>query len=340
MGARRDPLNARTQRLTVPLVVVAALLAFPLLATGFYLEFTTKVMILAIFALSLELLVGATGLVSLGHAAFYGIAAYAAVLLSPKYGAASIFWLLPAAVACSAAYALVIGTLSLRTRGVYFIMVTLAFAQMAYYVFHDTKLGGGTDGIYLNVKPAVAVFGANLLDLGKPLVMYYVVLFFLVAVFAFLATLLASRFGRALAGIRSNEQRMRAAGFPTFSYKLAAFTLAGALAGLAGFLVAVKDGFVNPEMLSWHESGAVLLMLILGGIGRLSGAVLGAFAFALLQLFFQWDVVFGPAAKHWQLLLGGTIIACVAFMPDGLTGLPAQVRGWLARRRGEGGERG
>ena len=323
----------RARPLAAPLVVVALLVAFPLVASGFYLEFTTKVMILAIFALSLELLVGATGLVSLGHAAFYGIAAYAAVLLSPKYGAANFFWLLPAAVACSALYALVIGALSLRTRGVYFIMVTLAFAQMAYYVFHDTKLGGGTDGIYLNVKPAVALFGVKLVDLGKPLVLYYAVLAFLVLVFAFLATLLASRFGRALAGIRSNEQRMRAAGFPTFFYKLAAFTLAGALAGLAGFLVAVKDGFVNPEMLSWHESGAVLLMLILGGMGRLSGAVLGAFVFALLQLFFQWDAVFGSAAQHWQLLLGGTIIACVAFMPDGLIGLPAQWRAWRARRR-------
>ena len=166
----------RARPLAAPLVVVALLVAFPLVASGFYLEFTTKVMILAIFALSLELLVGATGLVSLGHAAFYGIAAYAAVLLSPKYGAANFFWLLPAAVACSALYALVIGALSLRTRGVYFIMVTLAFAQMAYYVFHDTKLGGGTDGIYLNFKPAVALFGVRLVDLGKPGVFYYSVL--------------------------------------------------------------------------------------------------------------------------------------------------------------------
>ncbi len=331
-------MSERLRGMAVPIVVVAALVAFPLAASGFYLEFTTKVMILAIFALSLELLVGATGLVSLGHAAFYGIAAYATVLLSPKYGAANFFWLLPATVACSAAYALVIGALSLRTRGVYFIMVTLAFAQMAYYVFHDTKLGGGTDGIYLNVKPDVALFGLKLVDLGKPLALYYVVLASLVLVFAFLAVLLASRFGRALAGIKGNEQRMRAAGFPTFVYKLAAFTLAGALAGFAGFFVAVKDGFVNPEMLSWHESGAVLLMLILGGMGRLSGAVLGAFAFALLQLFFQWDVVFGAAAKHWQLLLGGTIIACVAFMPNGLIGLPAQWRAWRARR-GDGGAR-
>jgi len=320
---------ATARHLFVPLTVMVLLLAFPLATTGFYLEFTSKVMILAIFALSLELLVGATGLVSLGHAAFYGIAAYATVLLTPKFAAASAFWLLPAAVACSALYALLVGALSLRTRGVYFIMVTLAFAQMAYYVFHDTKLGGGTDGIYLNFKPEVAVFGLKLFDVAKPVALYYVVLVSLVLVFLFLATLLKSRFGRVLAGIKSNEQRMRAAGFATFPYKLAAFTLAGALAGLAGFLVAVKDGYVNPEMLSWHESGAVLLMLILGGMGRLSGAVLGAFAFALLQLFFQWDVVFGNFAKHWPLMLGGTIILCVAFMPNGLIGLPAQ---WRARR--------
>jgi len=329
-------MDIRTRRAVIVIVVIVLLLAFPLATTGFYLEFTTKVMILAIFALSLELLVGATGLVSLGHAAFYGIAAYATVLLSPKYGAASVFWLLPAAIACSALYALAVGALSLRTKGVYFIMVTLAFAQMAYYVIHDTKLGGGTDGIYLNVKPEVVFFGWKVIDLGKPVVLYYVVFGCLLLVFGFLVVLLRSRFGRALAGIKDNEQRMRAAGFPTFPYKLAAFTLAGALAGLAGFLVAVKDGFVNPEMLSWHESGAVLLMLILGGMGRLSGAVLGAFTFALLQLFFQWDAVFGDFAKHWQLLLGGTIIVSVALMPTGLIGLPAQWRAWRSRRRDAG----
>jgi branched-chain amino acid transport system permease protein len=325
-------MDIRTPRVLIPVLVIALLLVFPLATTGFYLEFTTKVMILSIFALSLELLVGAAGLVSLGHAAFYGIAAYATVLLSPKYGAASVFWLLPAAIACSALYALAVGALSLRTKGVYFIMVTLAFAQMAYYVIHDTKLGGGTDGIYLNVKPDVALFGWKLVDLGKPVILYYVVFGCLLLVFVFLVVLLRSRFGRALAGIKDNEQRMRAAGFSTFRYKLTAFTLAGALAGLAGFLVAVKDGYVNPEMLSWHESGAVLLMVILGGMGRLSGAVLGAFAFASLQLLFQSEALFGPLASHWQLLMGGAIIAFVAFMPQGLIGLPAQWRAWRERR--------
>jgi branched-chain amino acid transport system permease protein len=221
-----------------------------------------------------------------------------------------------------------VGSLSLRTKGVYFIMVTLAFAQMAYYVVHDTPLGGGTDGIYLNVKPAMG----QLIDLEDPLVMYQFTLAMLVLTFGFLAVLLRSRFGHALAGIRVNEQRMRATGFATYPYKLAAFTLSGTLAGLAGFLFAVKDGFVNPEMMSWHLSGAVLIMIILGGLGHLRGALIGAFAFALLQELFKSEAVFGALAKHWHLGLGLTIIASVALLPRGLVGVPAQIRERLIGR--------
>jgi branched-chain amino acid transport system permease protein len=139
-------------------------------------------------------------------------------------------------------------------------------------------------------------------------------------VFGFLALLQRSRFGRALAGIRVNEQRMRATGFSTYPYKLAAFVLSGAIAGLGGFLFAVKDGFVNPELLSWHFSGAVLIMIILGGIGHLRGAVIGAFAFALLQEFFKSEAIFGAFAKHWLLGLGLAIIVSVALLPRGLIG--------------------
>jgi branched-chain amino acid transport system permease protein len=288
------------------------------------------VMILAIFALSLELLVGRTGLVSFGHAAFFGVGAYATVLLSSKSAAPSLLWLLPAAMGAAALLAAAIGALSLRTRGIYFIMVTLAFAQMAYYVFHDTKLGGGSDGIYLYVKPVMGLGSAVWLDLDHPLPFYFFTLGCLAAVFAFLAMLSRSPYGHALAGIRANEQRMRAAGFSTYPYKLAAFIVAGALAGLAGFLYAVKDGFVNPEILAWHQSGSVLLMVILGGIGSWRGAVIGAFAFVALKELFQSDVVFGAFARHWQLLLGLTIIAAVALMPNGLIGVAAQLR---ARRR-------
>ena len=311
-------------------VFVVLLAAFPWVGGKFYVDLAATVMILSIFALSLELLVGRTGLVSFGHAAFFGVAAYATVLLSPPASAPSLAWLLPAALGCAALYAAAVGALSLRTRGIYFIMVTLAFAQMAYYVFHDTKAGGGSDGIYLYVKPVLAVGGVTLVDLDHGRTFYYVTLGSLVATYALLAAIARSRFGHALAGIRANEQRMRAAGFSTYPYKLAAFVVAGALAGLAGFLYAVKDGFVNPEILAWHQSGAVLLMVILGGIGSFRGAVVGAFAFVLLKELFQSEALFGAFARHWQLPLGLTIIVAVALMPRGLAGLAGQ---WGERRR-------
>jgi branched-chain amino acid transport system permease protein len=306
-----------------------ALALWPLAAGAYGLDLVTKIMIYAIFALSLELLVGGTGLVCFGHAAFFGIGAYAAVLLSPGSDPANVLFLLSAAVLAAGLYALAVGALSLRTKGVYFIMVTLAFAQMAYYVVHDTPLGGGTDGIYLNAKPGLGGW-----QLSGAHTIYFSTLVLLVLVFVFLAVLMRSRFGRALAGIRVNEQRMRAAGFSTYPYKLAAFTVSGAIAGLAGFLFAVKDGYVNPELLSWHLSGAVLIMIILGGIGHLRGALIGAFAFALLQEFFKSEAVFGSFAKHWHLGLGLTIIASVALLPKGLVGLPAQWRDRLVGRAG------
>lgn len=300
-----------------------ALLALtPLAGGGYVLDLVTKIMIYAILALSLELLVGTTGLVCFGQAAFFGIGAYATVLLSPQYDAAATVWLLPACVAAAALYALVVGALCLRTKGAYFIMVTLAFAQMAYYVAHDTPLGGGADGIYLYVKPSLP-FG---LDFDKPLTLYAAAFIALALTFGFLALLLRSPFGRALAGIRVNEQRMRATGFSTYPYKLAGFVLSGAIAGLAGFLFAVKDGYVNPEMMSWHLSGAVLIMIILGGLGRLRGALIGAFAFALLQELYKSEAIFGALAKHWQLGLGFTIIASVALLPQGLVAAPALLR--------------
>jgi branched-chain amino acid transport system permease protein len=306
----------------VPVAVAfVALAVFPWFGGKFYVDLALKIMILATFALSLELLVGQTGLVSFGHAAFFGIAAYAAALLTPQREAASLWVVGPAAIAAAVAYALVVGALSLRTRGVYFIMITLAFAQMAYYVLHDTAIGGGSDGIYLYFRPDASLFGWQPFDLEAGHTFYFVVLACLVGTFVFLAVMLRSRFGHALAGIRVNEQRMRAAGYPTYVYKLAAFLLSAALAGLAGFLHALKDGYVNPEILSWHQSGAVLLMVILGGIGHLRGALIGAFVFTLLQELFQWQAVFGAFAKHWQLMLGLAIIIFVAVMPRGLVGV-------------------
>ena len=310
----------------VPAAAALVVAALPLAISPYGQDVVVRIAIYAIFALSLELIVGAAGLVSLGHAAFLGIGAYATVLASSDSGA-SLALLVPLAIGAAAVYALAVGALSLRTRGVYFIMVTLAFAQMAYFVAHDTKAGGGSDGIFLYIKPTLVVAGLTLVDLGQRLHLYYAVIAALVATYAFIALLLGSRFGHALAGIRVNEQRMRAAGFATTPYKLAAFVIAGALAGLAGLLLAVKDGAVNPELLSWHESGAVLLMLIFGGIGSLRGAVIGAVAFTLLKELFQSEALLGPLASHWQLTLGLTIIAFVAALPRGLIGLGARLRG-------------
>ena len=314
----------------IPVAVLLALAAFYWTGADYYTGLAVKIMIYAIFALSLQLLVGGAGLISLGHAAFFGIGAYAAALLSPDSGAAALPALLAAAVGGAALYALLTGALALRTRGVYFIMVTLAFSQMAYYVFHDTDLGGGSDGIYLYFRPQLSLGGWQPFDLDQPGVYYLFVLACLAFTWGFLAMLARSPFGAALAGIRINEQRMRAAGYSTFPYKLAAYVVGAALAGLAGFLYALKDGFVTPELLAWEQSGLVLLMVILGGMGRLGGAVLGAGALILLQELFQSQAIFGDYAQHWHLPLGLSIIALVALLPDGLVGLPAQ---WRARRR-------
>jgi branched-chain amino acid transport system permease protein len=306
----------------VPAAVAVVLAFAPLVLETYYQELVVKIMIYAIFALSLELLAGTTGLVSLGHAAFFGIGAYATALAAPQYEAGSPLLLLALSMSAAAAYALFVGALSLRTREVYFIMVTLAFAQMAYFVFHDTPIGGGSDGMYLMMRPVLKVGGAVLVDFEQPRHLYFVALGLLVLCYAFLALVLRSRFGHALAGIRINEQRMRAAGFQSYRYKLAAFVLAGALAGMAGFLYVAKNGVVNPELLSWHESGAVLMMIILGGLGSLRGAVIGAAAFVLLKEFYSSEALLGAAiAGRWQLTLGLTMIAFVALLPKGLNGI-------------------
>ena len=318
-----------SQPLRVRLLLIAGALA--LLLAGFsgdrfWLQFLGKAMITCIFAMSLDLLVGYTGLISLAHSAFFGISAYLLAGLSNRLALVNPLLTLPLCLGGAALAALVIGWLSLRASGVYFIMVTLAFSQMVYFVFHDTKLAGGSDGTYLYVKPK-ANLGAWSLNLGDSAQFYYAMLVLLVVSFLFLRMLLASRFGHALRGIRSNEQRMRALGFNTYAYKLAAFTIAGAIAGLAGYFAAVQFGFVNPEMLSWHQSANVLLMVILGGMGNLAGAVVGAFALVLAQ------DLFSSLTKHWLLLMGGFVIAVVVLLPNGLTGAGQTWRHWRERTR-------
>ena len=294
---------------------LVALAAFPLVGEKFYLQFITKVMIFAVFAMSLDLLVGYTGLVSLGHALFFGLSGYSLMLLTPEAQAAGFWTSLAAALGVAGLAALVVGLLVLRTSGIYFIMVTLAFGQMAYFYVHDSSHLGGSDGKYIYVRPVLEIAGWSPFDLERPAHFYYVALAMMVFVYFTLRVLLASPFGRVIAGIKENEHRMRMLGFATFRYKLVCFVLAGTLAGLAGWLAAAHDGLVNPEMLSWHQSGQLLMMVILGGMGTPSGPIVGAAALKVLELVFQgWT-------KHWQLLLGGFIVLSVLLLPRGLAQL-------------------
>ena len=308
-------------------IVLLALLALPQLADKFYVQLATKMLIMAVFAMSLDLLIGYTGLVSFGHAAYFGVAGYVLAYAAPQYQASSLWTSLPLAMGVSGLLALVIGFFVLRTSGVYFIMVTLAFAQMLYFVFHDTKLAGGTDGVYIYGRPEASLGdwagGARPFDLENFVHLYYVVLASMVATWLLLRRVLASPFGRVLAGIRVNEQRMRSLGYATFRYKLVCFVIAGMLAGMAGYFAATQFGFVNPDMLGWHLSGSAIMMVILGGMGTLSGAALGAFVMMLLELVFQ------GLTKHWQLLLGGTVVVVALLLPHGLIGT---LRHWFDRR--------
>ena len=303
---------------------LVALALLPLVAEKYYIQLFTKMMIMAIFAMSLDLLQGVSGLVSLGHAAYFGLAGYALAFLTPADTPISLWWALPVSALGAGLAALVIGFFVVRTHGIYFIMVTMAFAQMVFFLFFDNKELGGSDGLYVNFRPDATLFGWAGIDLENKTTFYYFTLAMLVAVYAFLRRLLFSPFGRVLAGIRVNEHRMRAVGYGTFGYKLAAFTLAGTLAGVAGFLWAAQTGFVNPDLMGFHMSAHAIMMVILGGMGNFAGAIVGAFAFEYVMHFFK------DLTKHWQLLMGGFIVLVVVFAPRGLLGLSEKFQ----RRRG------
>ena len=308
------------------LAVVAALIAFPALADRFYLQLVSKIMIMAIFAMSLNLLVGCTGLVSLGHAMFFGLGAYTLMLLSPQYAAASLWLSLPIAIAVAGAAAFVIGLLVLRSAGVYFIMATLAFGQMFFYYVTGAKWLGGSDGAYVYAKPDATLLGVTPFRLADPVQFYVVVLVLMAVVYLGLRVLLRSPFGHAIQGIRVNERRMRSLGFATFRYKLMSFVIAGALAGLAGYFDAAQFGFVNPDLFGWRQSGIVLMMVILGGMGTLYGPILGAFALVLVQ------ELLSDLTRHWLLPMGLFIILAVLLLPNGIGGLRGQL-GALKRLR-------
>jgi len=316
----------RNTAVVVLLGVGAGLLAvLPLVVSPYYVELGTYALISAMLALSLQLLVGCTGLVSLGHAAFYGLAAYTVYLITPGTAGRSILLTLPVAVAVAGLAALVVGALSLRTRGFFFLMVTLAFGQMLFFLFHDTKLGGGTDGAFL-ARPVLAIFDWQLplSRRQRPYAVYYVSLGLLAAMYLGLVLLLRSLFGRVLEGIRVNEPRMQALGFNTYRYKLAAFVIAGLLAGVAGHMWAMQRGFVNPELLGWHRSAEALLMILLGGLTALHGPIIGALAYTALGEVAQ------IVTERKLLVEGLVVLFAVLALPKGLSGI-ALPRWWPRR---------
>ncbi|MBV9065721.1 MAG: branched-chain amino acid ABC transporter ATP-binding protein/permease [Methylobacteriaceae bacterium] len=306
-------------------VVFVALACVPFVLGPYAVKFTTRVVVLAIMVTSLDLLIGITGLVSFGHAAFFALGAYAVYFVSPESLSANALVALAAGAALAALGALVIGVFAMLTRGFYFIMVTLAAGQMVFSMFYDTNIAKGSDGAYVNVKPDLIVGGLTVLDFDNRTQFFYLCLILLATTYAFLLWLVRSRFGRSLQGIRINEQRMRALGYDTYTYRLAVFVIAGAIAGIAGALFASIDGYITPELASWRESGLAIMMVVLGGTGTLYGAVIGAFAYSVLEEILKSASTVGPfISEHWRLWMGLALAVAVLGAPRGLAGLFAR----------------
>ena len=318
------------RRVTV-LVFLFAAIAFPYAMQSidqlYYVTMASRILIYALAATSLNLVLGYGGMISFGHAAFVGAGAYTASILIVE-GITSVWIGWPLAMAVSGLLALAIGAMSLRTRGVYFIMITLAFAQMIYYLTVSMKAYGGDEGLNLAQRSSIG-FG---FDLKDDLTFYYVVLAVLVTVLFLMSRVVDARFGRVIQAIRENETRMEAIGYPTFRFKLICFALAGALGGLAGALLANQNTYVNPGILHWSESGKLMIMVILGGVGHLYGGVIGAVALLgvedlLANYRIEWLASLYPNyQQHSLLAVGVLMLAVVLFAPQGVSGLFARLR--------------
>ncbi len=315
-------LKAPSARALVVLALLGALfLVLPAFVGAYGLKFATRLIILSIFVVSLDFILGLAGLVSFGHAAFFGVGAYAVYFVSPEAAAANALVALGAGMLAGALAALAIGAFVCLTRGFYFIMVTLAAAQMMFSLFHDTDIAKGSDGAYVNVKPDLVVGATTLLDFDDRKTFYYVCLALLVATVLALYALARTPFGRIVQGLKANETRLSALGYDTYQFKLAAFVVAGAFAGLAGALFACIDGFVTPDLFSWHQSGLAIMMAVLGGAGTLFGPILGALAYVSLEETLKTASLVGSfVADHWRLGTGATLVVAVLLSPDGLAG--------------------
>lgn len=304
-------------RLLLPVLVLAGLAAAPFLGfdTGFAYTLMARAMILGMAALSLSLLVGGAGLVSLGQAAMLGIGAYAVAALDHA-GVTNALVVFPAAALLAGLFALVTGAVSLRTSGVHFIMITLAFGQMAFFTASSLSALGGDDGYTLYGR--TEWMGTRLLE--DRAAFHFILLALLAGTWLLLSALIDSRFGRVLRASRENALRAQAVGFSPFTYRLVAYTVAGAISGLAGALLANATEFVSPATLAWGRSGELLFMVILGGVGQLYGAILGALAIVLLE---EW---LSHLLDYWRLAFGPLLILSVLFLRNGLAGITAPPR--------------
>ncbi len=302
-----------TRRRIAAVLVLLGLVALPwgmrLIGQEFYVSFASRVLIMALAATSLNLVIGFGGMVSFGHAAFFGAGAYCVAVLAES-GVTSAWLAWPAAIGVAGALAVLVGAISLRTRGVYFIMITLAFAQMVFYLVVSLKTWGGDDGLPLLQRSAFG--GLNLKDDST---FYFVVLAILAFVLFMLDRIAHSRFGRVIQSIRENEVRMEALGYPVFSFKLVCFSLGGALAGLAGALMANQAGLASPNLLHWMQSGILMVMIVIGGVGSVFGGVVGA------VLLLVCEEAFVEITPYWQIGLGLLLLAVVLWAPLGIAGL-------------------
>jgi branched-chain amino acid transport system permease protein len=310
---------------TLPAGIFLVLVLLPILALltgGSYLvSLGSRVMIFAIAAVALDLLVGYGALISFGHAAFIGLGAYAVGILS-VYGINDALVSLPAALGISAVYALLTGLVCLRTKGLYFIMITLAFGQMAFFTASSLAPFGGDDGLTIAARNTVAGFAL----LRNEHAFYFVVLFCLLITYLFCRALVGSRFGRVVRGAKENPVRVATLGFDVYRFQLATYVIAGALAGLAGFLLANATEFVSPAYMSWQRSGELIVMVLLGGLGSLDGAIIGAAAYLLSE---EW---LSGVTEHWKVIFGPVLVLIVLFARGGLLGVARA----LVRRLGRG----
>jgi branched-chain amino acid transport system permease protein len=297
----------------VAIMLLLLMVALPFVLTAFdqafYIGFATRILIFALAASSLNLVLGFGGMFSLGHAAYFGIGAYAAAICQ-QAGINEALIAFPLAMAVAGLFALAVGAISLRTRGVYFIMITLAFGQMAYYLFVSARSWGGDDGLPLVGRMTLA--GVSLADDTH---LYFAAFFGLTVAMLFFGRLADARFGRVIQAIRENETRMEALGYPVIAYRLICFALGGALAGLAGALLANLTGLASPNLLLWTQSGTLLVMVIIGGVGYLYGGVVGALILLCLE-----EVLVG-FTPHWHIALGLILLGVVLFAPKGVAAL-------------------